>query len=386
MPPVDDRAYGGHWWPVLRANWHDRRNGLRAAALARGGHLRAPHGEGKVVWIKAGGSPDSVRLACELLGALRERRLDIRLALTFEQDYEDIIEPRVRGLRKIGLGYGPSDRPAAVRRVLKRLNPIGLVLVDTAPHPNLLRASAAMKTHVIAFNTPPTPVMVEAAYPLDEQQATAWRSSGKTECLADAADPLALFAEAQIDTTLRSLAAVGRDELHLWWWHDDCGDTQAETIAQWRQSPLAHQGVLFVSGRPASAARAHADLSIGDWDRGALPPGHVIWVDDPRWFGAIASAATGGYLETHVRATLWQALAGGCPLTPGAATRALRPSLPISPQTPSAQSAIWADWQALMAEPLAARRRGDAGRRYFWEERRRVQGVIDAFLQRIFDW
>ncbi|OBS10866.1 glycosyltransferase N-terminal domain-containing protein [Acidihalobacter prosperus] len=386
MPPVDAQGYGGAWWPVLRANWRDRRAGRQAAAAARLGYLRPPRGEGRVVWIKAGGSPESVHLACELLGALRERRLDIRLALTFEHDYPEIIEPRVRGLRKIGLGYGPSDRPAAVRRVMTRLKPFGLVLVDTQPHPNLLRAACAAGTHVIAFNTGPAPLAVEAAYPNDADQANAWRADDHATPLAEPADPMALFVEAQADTTLRSLAAAGHDGLHLWWWHDDSGKTHADAIAHWRQSGFVDDGILFVSGQPDAPARRQADLTIGDWDRSPLPPGRVVWVDDSRWFAAVASAATAGYLDTQVRATLWQALAGGCALALGAATRRMRPTLPFLDDAPSRPDDVWADWRTLKTETLAARRRGDLGRRYFWDERRRVQGVMDDFLQRVFDW
>lgn len=375
--------YGAAWWPVWRANWRDRRSGLRASALARKGYLRPPQGEGKVVWIKAGRSRDSVRLACELLGALRERRLDIRIALTFEHDYADIIEPRVKGLRKIGLGYGPSDRPVAVRRVMSRLNPLGLILVDTVPHANLLRAAQAAGSHVIAFNTAPAPVALEAAYPRDAAQAEAWRTGGRSVALAEAADPLALFAEAQVDTTLRSLAGAGREGLNLWWWHDDAGATIADAIARWRDAALAQTGMLFVSGHVEPGVASEA-LSIRAWDRAPLPAGQVVVVDDPRWYAAVASAAAGGYLDTHERATLWQALAGGCALLTGGATRALCPALPLA--AAETTDAVWQDWATLQDEPANARRRGDAGRRFFWEERRRVQGAIDDFLTRVFNW
>lgn len=386
MNSLEDTRYGGEWWPVLSANWQDWRAGRRPVALARKGYLRQPHGEGKVVWIKAGRSADSVRLACELLGALRERRLDIRLALTFEHDHADIIKPRVKGLRNIGLGYGPSDRPRTVKRVMTRLKPFGLILVDTVPHPNLLHAVQAAHTHVIAFNTRPTPVVVEAAYPVDMRQAQAWHSSGMSSNILEPADPLALFVETQIDTTLRSLVVGGHDERHLWWWHDDVADTHEALVAHWRTSSLARYGILFISGTPENIDHIPADLSISAWNREPLLPGSIVRIDDPQWFAAISSAATAAYLHTQERMTFWQALAGGCAITPGITTRRFFPELQLSDMVADQVPAVCALWQKLQADPRSARNLGDRGRRYLWQERRRVQTILKAFLDRVFDW
>ena len=213
-------AYGSRRLAVWRQNLRDRRAGLGARANARMGYLRPPMGEGgKVIWIKGGGSRDSVRLAVELMGAIRQKRLDVRLALTFEADYADILEPRVAGLRKIGLGYGPCDIPRVVRRTLDRLQPLAIVLVDTELHPNLLREAGRRGIHLAAYSTPPGEVPLEAAYPLDEAQAEAWRASGLAVHLASPADPLSLFVETQVDTTLKSLVARGEEGRELWWWH-----------------------------------------------------------------------------------------------------------------------------------------------------------------------
>ncbi len=382
MSTPEPEGYDSRWWPALRADLRDRRHGERARANARRGYLLPPRGEGKLIWFKAGAAPESVLLACELLGALRERRIDVRLALTFEHDYADIIEPRVRGLRKIGLGYGPGDRPAAVRRVMQRLSPFGLILVDTQPHPHLLRAAAQAGTRLVAFNTPPGEVEVEAAYPSDDLQAQAWRDASMARHIADPADPLALFVEAQADTTLRSLAAAGQDALKLWWWHGPGASLEA-FVGRWRASPLAADGVLFVSSDD-SPAWAGADLNISRWQRGPLPAGQVVAVDDPRWVAAIASAIDAGHLETATRRTAWQALAGNSAISFGA----LRPVAVADVGLPmlTDAEAVLHEWQVLHADPVEARRRGDAGRRRFWEERRRAQKVMDEFLQRAFDW
>jgi hypothetical protein len=382
MGSVDPDGYGSGWWPALRADVRDRRRGERAKANARRGFLLPPRGEGKVVWFKAGGSRESVLLACELLGALRERRIDVRLALTFEHDYADVIEPRVRGLRKIGLGYGPGDRPAAVGNVMRRLNPFGLVLVDTQPYPNLLSGAARAGTHLVAFNTPAADTGVEAAYPCDASQAKAWRDGGTAQYVAEPADPLALFVEAQADTTLRSLAAAGRGELKLWWWHGPVA-AAGDFVRRWRSSPLATGGVLFLSSDEGDAS-AVADLNISRWNREPLPEGSVVAVDDLRWTAAVASAIDAGHLQAAARRTAWQALAGNSAISFGANRTVAAADDENATLTDA--DAVLREWQTLHSEPVEARRRGDAGRRRFWEERRRAQKVMDEFLQRAFDW
>ncbi|APZ42655.1 glycosyltransferase N-terminal domain-containing protein [Acidihalobacter ferrooxydans] len=375
----DPQGYGSGWWAALSADRRDRRAGAAARANARRGYLLAPKGEGKVIWFKAGGTAESVLLACELLGALREKRLDVRLALTFERDDADIIEPRVRGLRKIGLGYGPGDRPAAVARVMERLSPFGLILVDTAPRPNLLKAASAAGTHVVAFNTAPGAVAVEAAYPVDAAQASAWIDAGLADAVAEPVDPLALFVEAQADTTLHSLVAAGQDDLKLWWWHGP--DTErADFVRRWRASTLAADSVLFVSGDAFNVAVA--DLRISAWDRSALPPGRVVALDDSRWTAAVASAVDAGYLGTPQRRVYWQALAGNSAFCVAPTHPLADAPLPVAADA----DAVLRDWSMLREAPAAARQRGDAGRRRFWDERRHAKQVMDEFLQRAFDW
>ncbi len=376
---TDKSSYGSRWWPALRADWHDWREKDHARLNARHGYLLPPKGEGKVVWIKAGASRKSVLLACELLGALREKRLDIRLALTFEQDYRDIIEPRLRGLRKVGLGYGPNDRPKTVARVLGRLQPFGLILVDTLAHPNLPRAAAASGTHVIAFNTAPGEFDVEAAYPESASAAEAWQQSGRASHLAAAADPLSLFVEAQADTTLRSLLAAGKEALRVWWWQGPAS-AQSDFIRQWRSSTLAGEGVLFVSGE--GPFEVQADLAISDWDRRPLSPGAVIALDDPRWTAAVASAMDAGHLAAAGRRDTWQALAGSSPLSVAPGHPLAGEALPVL----AGPEEVLKAWHSLRSAPDETRRRGDAAHRRFWQERRRAQQVIDEFLQRVFDW
>lgn len=378
----DPETYGHRWWPVWWATLSDRRRGQHSRANARNGFLLSPKGKGRIVWIKAGGSPESVRLACELLGALRLKRLDIRLVLTFEEDYAGIIEPRVRGLRKIGLGYGPSDRPAAVQRVLKRLTPFAIILVDTHPGTHLVREAFARGIRIVAFNTPPTAVKIEAAYPCSQADSRAWLNPDRSVYLAPAADPLALFVEAQADTTLRSLAGAGRENLPLWWWHGPVSQ-QCEFARAWRSSELANAGVLIVSG-DQGVSPGDADLRLSAWDRTPLLAGQVVAADESCWFASVTSAMVAGHLQSASRSVIWQALAGASVLSVGEEPLGIDLGLDI-PQRDT-PAAVIDDWLELRATPLETRRRGDAARQRLWQERRRMQQVLDEFIQRVFDW
>lgn len=381
-------GYGDGRLSVWRASWRDRLSGDRARANARLGYLRSPVGDGKVLWIKSGGSRASVRLGLELLGAIRDKRLDLRIALTFEQDYRDLIEPRVRGLRKIGLGYGPADLPAIARRTLKRLSPLGLILADAHPSPNLLASAASRSVRLIAFNTEPNSVPVEAAYPRDAAQHERWARSGLAGHLAPAADPFSLFTESQVDVTLKTLVRAGR-ELELWWWLGPRRELAAFASA-WRGSALAESGVLFVSDLEELDERKTSpvgvDLRISAWDRRGLAAGSVVWVDTPSWQPAVSSAALAAHCTGLDRAQLWDCLTGGPAVSASEPVRASFPALAGCAEPIDSAEGILTYWMRLASEPIRARQAGDRCRRAVWDERRRVQTVLPELLQRVFDW
>lgn len=379
-------GYAGGRLAAWFAGLRDRLRGEHARANARAGYLRAPQGRGKVVWIKTGGTPESVRLGVELMGALREKRVDIRIVLTFENDVAEIIEPRVRGMRHIGLGYGPSDVPAVVRRVLSRFEPLGVILVDTPLHPNLLRQAGAQGMHLIAFNTEPPQagtVKVEAAYPRNEAEQAAWEASGAADFVSPPADVGSLFSEAQADPSLKSLMGGGRD-YHYWWWH---GEARAldEVLRAWREGELNQAGVLFVSLEDAAPIEG-ADVMISQWRRRALEAGQVVGLDEARWWAVVASSVTAIHLQAARSDVLWAALSGGAALSASQHVVDGFSKLSGTVEALPDIESVLTRWHAFAQQPLDARRRGDACRRLFWEERRRVQAVSDEFTQRVFDW
>ncbi|SEK21364.1 hypothetical protein SAMN05444515_101124 [Ectothiorhodospira marina] len=382
MKPMSRDPYGSALWPVLQANLRDHLQRRSGRARARMGRLHAPEGKSPLIWLKTGDTQASVRLGAELMGAIRRKRLDARLVLTFEQEYRDQVLPRLRGMNRFGLGFGPCDRPRVVSRVLDRLKPQGLILVDIPPRRHLVEQATHQGVHLVAFNTPPTRAPVEAAYPRDEMTAAQWREAGSAGTLAEPADPATLLVASQNQATLLSLVPDG---MPLFWWHGPAREWPAMHEA-WQASPLRESALLCVSVEPSDALPAGEGLALTQWTRTSLTAGTLLWVDDPAWWPAVASAALGVHLQGAGRDLLWQVLAGSVSLSGDDALMADFPWLPEMAREWREPGQVIAHWQAEAADPIGSRRRADVGRRHFWEERRRVQGVMDAFLQRVFDW
>lgn len=389
MNPRTSPAYGSGtlalWWHGLR----DRLRGDHARANARWGHVRPPTGSGKLIWIKAGASRDSVRVAVELLRALRERRLDVRLVLTFEEDYPDLLETRLNGLQKVGLGYGPCAARAAVRRTLARLQPLGIICVDHAPGGALYSEAQARGVHVIDYLVPEASDgnAVEAAYPLDAAQATAW-SAVKGVHVARPADPLAQLVEAQVEPTFRVLVSGGAEPL-LGWAHLQPAQFPA-LVAAWRRWPQQAESILFVSWAGAGALpelrrEAPPTLRISDWQREPIGPGSLVLIDEPRWAPALAVSVQAIWLAGPDRYIRWQAMAGGVPLA-FAAPELQPPECPAELPIEQTPEGFLARWSGTLTDPMGARRLGDVARRRVWEERRRSAQTVEDLLQRVYAW
>lgn len=383
-----ERGLAGLWWRDLR----DRLRGESGRANARWGFLSPPPGPGKLIWIKAGGDDDSLLLGAELTRATRRKRLDVRLAFTFERD-TPLLAPGLQGLKGVGVGYGPAEVRAAVRRVLARFDPLGVIFAGTAPSVVLSQALEARGVQsVVVAAGPRTGTRVNAAYPANESQAQAWRAHSPPTAVAPAADPLTLLVEPQVDPNFKTLIAGGRD-LALWWL-SDVSEREATSVARaWMASPLAASDVLFVGGAGGAIESAWAPFGgigrLSRWHRAALAPGTAMLVDEARWLPALAASCTAVHLRRPTRAVFWQALAGGCPVSLGTSdargylndptTDDLLPVVdPIA--------AVIARWEEEARDVMAARRRGDALRRLFWQERRRAAERGDQLLQRVYDW
>lgn len=360
--------FGSNRLGLWLADRRERKAGLIARVTARWGWLK-PRGErGKVVWIIVGAERDSVRLAVELLRAIRARRLDIRLVLTYEQEYPELLA-LLDDCDKTGWGYAPCDHPKAVSRVMRRFDPFGVILVGTSPRPNLLNALTG-QPHLLTVNVATgADLACERVYASDASGATLQNH-------APVADMRAILAEAQVDPNFKSLVNGGA-ERHLWWLHG-ASPGYADELAQalFRQAP---QDILFVSGeRPQTAV-----ISMRSWDREPPAGGSVMWVDDSKWLPGIAAAVTAAHLARFDAAVLWQAMAGGPALSrmPGMAL----PKAALAEAIPDAVD-VAALWHGYRDAPIAARKQGDTARRLFWQERRLAESVSRELVDRVFEW
>lgn len=399
MPRADGSDYGSRLLDLWRADLCDRLHGERARANARWGVLRPPPGRGRLVWVMADASRDSVRLGADVLAALHEKRLDVRLVLSFERQYPELIA-RARGLSRSAVGYGPADAPSAVRRALQAFAPLGVVFVRRCVPPNLAETLAAHAIPAVALNAQPSAAgRFAAVYPANRAQALAWGRAGNTDYIALPADFLTLLVEGQVEPGFRRLVAGGKD-LCLWWVHG-LGRQEAVAIATaWRASPLSANGILLLGPAQADATRAiEADiggtLRLSHWGRTPMPPGTVALLDEERWLPAVAASARAVHLCAGTgRWALWQALAGGAPVSladpvlyaaldsNGSPEREVMEVLAV--ETDPAQ--VLRRWQDYATDTLSARRAGDRTRRIFWNARRRAQAVSADFLQRVYDW
>ncbi|HET9122721.1 MAG TPA: glycosyltransferase N-terminal domain-containing protein [Acidiferrobacteraceae bacterium] len=320
----------------------------------RRGRLLSPAGTGRLLWIRADASRDSVLLGVELARALRERRQDVRIALTFQEDHPELLRERLRGLERVGVGYGPADDARAVRRVLHRLAPSGVVIAGGGVPQRLVHALKTRSLPVLTVNTAGASAQSPAA---------------------PEPDLLTLVTPAQIDTTLRS--ALCPDGL-LWWVQtDDAGWARACQDA-WRASALAEAGVLLIgSGRRAPALAGLPGLS--EWTREAQPLGSVHGVDEVRWLPAVAASSAGVVLDRPERFVRWQVLAGGA----AACTRSAPDAIL---ETVGDAAGVVARWRAESGDALLRRSRGDAGRRAFWSERRNAAAHVALLLDEIYRW
>ncbi|MDR3393322.1 MAG: glycosyltransferase N-terminal domain-containing protein [Sulfuriferula sp.] len=359
--------FGSNPLGLWLADRRDRKNRHISRIAARRGWLKPMGDRGKVLWVIAGASADSVRLAVELVRAIREKRLDIRLVLTFEQEYADMLA-LLDNCDKTGWGYAPCDHPRALARVMQRFEPYGVIVVGTQPRRNL---SKLLDQHqrVLAIN-PPQPVAFHT------ERIYNGTSLLGTDQPTEIGDMRAILAQAQIDPNFKSLVNHGA-ERHLWWLHGATADSSAAIARQL----FAHAAddVLFVSGeRPAADC-----LKISSWDRTPIAGGSIVWVDDEKWLPAISAAVTATHLADIVPVTLWQAMAGGAAIS--CPDHALLPK-------PALHAAITACvnplpvWQSWRANVIQARQQGDIARRLFWQERRLAESMSQELVQRVFEW
>jgi hypothetical protein len=347
-----------------------------------------------VLWVKAGGSLESVVLAADLVGAIRDRRRDLRIVLTFDVAHADALR-RLDGMRRVGVGFGPADDSGAIRRMLRRLSPIGLVEVATVPGPALSAALTRHAVHhVVVCGFPGAGSAPEWVLARSQAQYQDWMESGSGGVILGPCDPLTLLTEAQLEPRLRAL--IGCDEQRpLIWLHAPPEQQLRDYVEAWHAAPAGlDTGVLVIASDAASrcggvlarlAGWGGVVVPVTTWDRKPIPNGAILLLDDARWVAPVAVACDAAILVDGEASATWQALAAGTAVIGGAAFCRRWPSLADVPRADGPR-ASFRRVSELLSLPGGRRRLGDAGRRRFWLERRRAAEAIEQLLATIREW
>ncbi|MHB0992305.1 MAG: hypothetical protein ACYC3O_04835 [Burkholderiales bacterium] len=354
--------FGSNRLGLWLADRSDRKHDRISRIAARWGWLTPLGDRGKVIWVMAGADRNSVRLAIELTRAIREKRLDVRLILTYEQEYPDLLA-LLDDCDKTGWGLAPSDHPRALARAMERLAPYGIIVVSTHPRPHLSEL-LAMQKRVLAVN--PSRTVDFSCERVYNDPA----GNGST------ADMQAILAQAQVDPNFKSLVNQGK-ERHLWWLHGATAEAgSALTDQLFAEYP---DDIVFVSGlRPLKDS-----LAISAWDRSPIATGRVVWIDDEKWLPAISAAVTATHFARVDPVILWQAMAGGAAVS--CADYAELPKTGLRTALAACANPLPL-WQNYRANPILTRQAGDNARRLFWQERRQAEMESRELVTRVFEW
>jgi hypothetical protein len=358
----------------------DRAGGRTHRANARWALVSAPPGPGKLVWISAGATIDAVNLGVQIVRAIHAHRQDVRLVLTFEAEFPELLHP-LRAAPRIGFGYAPADYAGSLLRVSRRLEPFGIVLAGTVLRPNFARLASAVPHCLAIATTPRAGAMprIERAYP--SREAEHWNGAEN----APMTDLSVLWASAHVESTI-GLRMAGAVQRRLWWWHGDDAVAGTRLAALWRGR--FREDILLMSGTATADLSSTSDavVRLSTWNGEPLPGSSIVLVDGEDALPEVAAAACAGHLATFDTARFWQALAAGIALTRGTATVLPRPALdPAIPVRDAVEDNL-EFWAGMRQHVIARRAAADAARKAFWSERRTAEAVRDELLGRVFAW
>ncbi|PKY10561.1 hypothetical protein B1757_08245 [Acidithiobacillus marinus] len=378
--------YENQWLRGRWASWQDARAGRQGQANARWGWIKAPGERGPILWMQSFTAADEQRLGVELARAIAEKRRDLRMVMTFEQEYPQMLQQHTEGIERLGYGFGPCDHPQAVERTLDKLSPLRYLALGRAPRQVLSAALERRKVPSILMAADPgnsRPTLLEAIYPRDSAQAELWQGKIAASLLQEPVDFATLFTIAQVDPNFRSM--ISGTEEGLLWWVQGLSGTQWQVWRQaWLASSLSRRGILFLGGQETPQ-----DLpKLSRWQRQPLPAGSLLAVDEERWYPALAAAAQAVHLQSASSFLQWQVYAGSRPVSvhPGVIVNAISHLDAGAVEVLDQPAQVLQHWQDLSADVMTARQRGDATRRVFWQERRLAGERLPEFLQRVFDW
>lgn len=364
--------------------------GRRAEAVAHWGVVLAPPDVRKIFWLYSAADADSAYLAAELLGAIRQKRLDLRIIFTFAKDYPELFQKKFNNFQKIALGFSPHDHPLALANFYERLSPFAWLAVGRPPY-------RRWPTHWKEKNLPAGIFVgdiqqlkaedwpgLRRVYPQKSYETMALTAEQQQK-MAITADLHALFAETEIDAKLKALLLPPfqeHAEAEVWFLVGE--KLTAEGVQAWRQSPLATSGFLVteqLADNVQKNLKANAVVALSTWQRQALPFGTVLWLDDTRWLPGVVGAASGIQMQTAPKG-IWPYLAGSAAISVGKNLEKTWGWPTESHDWPT----VLTFWEALRQTPAKQRQAADVARKQLWQARRLAQQQLQDLLEVVFAW
>jgi len=366
---------------VIGADIKDRLKGNKSRANARLGLVNPPEGKSKLIWIRAGQSRDSVLLAAGLMAAIRHKRLDVRLVLTYEKEYQDVIIEQLSGLEKIGFGYACADTVSTELRMLKRLDPFAIIFAGKSASDGVIQALQKQPVkHILNFQSDAIKSLsVEASYP----------NISNIKQTENTFEAMTLLMQSQVDVQLGALLK-GSETRELFLISSPVNRSKLDMVLEnWKQSDLSNRAILCIYAGDApdtvSEILDKKELKkkyFSQWDRETAANNEIFVIDEWRWFAATAASATAIHLLDYNQLTFWQSLASATVLS---LDDGIKPTLGLDLPHHGEEKLV-SYWESLSDNAFLCRKLGDENRRQFWSQRRLAQEQIDKLLQRVYDW
>ena len=401
----------------------DHVSGNKAKANARLGLVRPPEGSGKLIWLVADDSYDSVLMAAALLSAIREKRQDVRLVLTYQAEYKDIIVHHMSGAKKIGFGYGCGDSVFAARQMLKRLSPFAIVFAGHQPKKSMLEAlENTPAIHKIAFQFKPTvrpgntgkkvsenndkdgAEVYEACYP--DTVSNHLLDMTVSKHTSTPFNVLTRLVQSQVDRQLGALLC-GDCFNTLFHVHNPDKKSLSNILSGWKNTPISDGNILVLSfsnrslhnspsnSEPSLIINAcksivseagYSPVLLSQWNQSPVVKGSVIIVDEEKWYAAICASSAATHLFSTNAFHFWQAVSSGSIISCDTEYNEMAVSFNTIVGEAAHFEDVLQEWVRIENNPVVQRNKSDAIRKLFWAERREAETQTDALLQRVYNW
>lgn len=377
--PRPHRLFDPHGRFLAALLWHDasdRLRGERRRARARWGGVDRPSSQGKLVWIVAGASRESVRLAADIAAAILDHRLDLSVALTYEAEHPDLLAA-IDFHPRIACGYGPADYVGAMQKAWRRLLPFAMVLAGIVPRPNLVRLCEACRHPVLV--SPPGFALgrYERIYPGHRQIY-----EGRHVFAAADLSVLQQPATPPDDRHVRGI--TGGRPAYLW--HGSDVNVATRLYALFRGH--LPQSVMLAAGPVVAGLRHHSRETVctSTWSGQPVAPDKLVLLDDPEAAALIMPDVRAVHLDLPERTLMWQALAAGAHLSGRDAEWIDAPGARARLQLAGEENALIGLWRELDADPALAAATAAEARAAHAAERALAQRAMNDLLARVSAW